>query len=432
MNIFLVNRHTRVDEELGRLEMFCALPVGRLTGSLATIKIAFGANLLIAVLTAVLLIVLGIGGTTVAGSFVFGFTIGAVGFVFAGLTLLLAQVFSTSRGVSGCGFALLGLFYIMRAIGDVGNEALSYLSPFGLGLKVEAFYSNEVMPIIVLLIEGFILSVAALAICAVRDHGAGVLPVRAGRAHASRFLGSSLGLAWRLSRGTTIGWAAGMLVLGISYGSVCTDINSFVEGNEMLQQMLGADGSRVLLDNYVALIFAMMSMVTAVPVVLTALRARGEERRGRLEQIFAKSTPRLHLFGSFAVVALLESVALQFLLALGLVVASNGALTLATVMPAALCFLPAIWTLASVAFALVGALPKLSALVWALFGYTFIVMYFGKIMDLPEWVIRISPFGNIPQLPLEDFVLAPLLILTLIAAAFTTLGFRSFTQRDIG
>ena len=432
MNIFLINRHTRADEELGRLEMFRAMPVGRLTGSLATIKFAFGANLLVSVLTALFLIVLNIGGTTVAGAFTIGFVIGAVGFVFAGLTLFAAQIFTTAHGVSGFGFIMLGLFYVMRAMGDVSGNALSDISPFGLGLKVEAFYSNEVLPLIILLIEGFVLSIAALVICAVRDHGAGILPARKGRAFASLFLRNSLGLAWRVSRGTSIGWAIGMFVLGASYGSVCSDINSFVEGNEMMQQVLGVDGTQVILDNYVALIFMIMSLVVSVPVVLTAMRISGEERRGRLEQIYGKSVDRLHLYSSFIIVAILESIVLIFLLALGLAAASNGELALDSVVPIGLCYLPAILTIAGFGILLVGLSPKLNVLVWVVFAYTFVIMYFGRMMDIPEWVKRATPFGNIPQLPIEEFTIIPLIVLTIIAAGLAMVGLWNYKRRDIG
>ncbi|MCL2827057.1 MAG: hypothetical protein FWD72_06610, partial [Eggerthellaceae bacterium] len=432
MNIFLVNRHTRTDEELGRLEMFRALPVGRLTGTFATIVFAFIANLLVAVLTAVLLLILNIGGTDVAGAFAYGFVLGGVGFVFAGLTLLLAQVFSTSRGVTGVSFAFFLLFYIMRASGDVSGNALSLISPLGFGLKVEAFYSNDIVPIVVMVIEGLVLTVAALAVCAVRDHGAGIVPARKGRSHASRFLRGPLGLAWRTTRGTAIAWAVGMLVLGAAYGSVCADINSYVEGNAMIQQILGTGGSQVILDNYLALIYSIMSMVTSAPVVLTVLHVHGEERRGRLEQILAKSVSRTRFFGSFFFVALCESAVLQFVLALGLVAAAGGQLDFGAVLAAGFSYLPAIWAMAGLAILLIGFIPKLSALVWAMFAYTFFVMYFGRIMDVPEWVTRITPFGNIPQLPVQDFNAVPLIVLTLIAVAFTALGTWRLKERSIG
>jgi ABC-2 type transport system permease protein len=183
MNIFLVNRHTRADEERGRLEMLIALPVGRLTGSLSTLAFAFALNFAISAITALSLIIMNIEGTSVAGALTFSFVIGAVGFLFAGLTLLFAQLFSTKAAVSGAGMAALGLFYILRASGDVSGDALSLISPLGLALKTEAFYANNLAPLFMLIAEGIIFSVAALFINAIRDHGSGII-------HASKGEGS--------------------------------------------------------------------------------------------------------------------------------------------------------------------------------------------------------------------------------------------------
>ncbi|MDR1264163.1 MAG: hypothetical protein LBK42_00990 [Propionibacteriaceae bacterium] len=430
MNIFLVNRHTRADEELGRLEMLRALPVGRLSGALATIVFAALANALVSVSTAGLLLLLDIKGTTVAGAFAYGAAIGATGLFFAGLTLLLAQLFSTAHSVSGAGFALLGLFYVLRALGDVGGNALWLASPLGWGLRVEAFHSDSASPIIASLGAAAVLSAVALAICGRRDHGAGVIPARRGRARASKWLRGPLGFAWRISRGAALGWGAGLFLLGASYGSVCGDIDSFVEGNETLLQLIG--GGDALLDNYVALIFVIMSLVASVPVMLTVMRIQGEERRGRLEQIFARAVPRGRLYRAFVVVAALEGVALEGLFALGLGATAGGRLVVGELLVIGLAYLPAIWAMLGMAAGLIGLAPKLSGLVWLVFGYTFVVLYLGRTMGLPDWAARITPFGNIPQLPAQTLTVAPLIGLTLVAAALTAVGGWRFRQRDIG
>ena len=432
MNILLVNRHSRADEELGRLEMIRALPVGRLTGPLAVIVFAFALNLFTSLLTAALLLAVDIGGTTAAGALAFGFAIGSVGLLFAALTLLAAQLFSTAQSVSGFGFAALLLFYMMRASGDVSGSALSAISPLGLGLKVEAFYANNLLPAAVLLVESVLLTAIALAVSAARDHGAGIIPARAGRAGASPFLKSPLGYAWRITRGGAFGWAAGMFLLGASYGSVCTYLDEFIEKNEMMQQIIAASGGNVLLDNYVAMIFVIMAMVTSVPVIMTVLKIYSEEKRGRLEQIFARSVPRLKLYGSFIVIAVVQGAALQFLLAAGLWATAEGELLLGEMLKPAFVYLPAIWLMAGLAVLLVGVQPKLTALIWAVFGYSFLVMYLGRAADLPEWTARITPFGNTPQLPVEEFKLLPLLLMTALAALLTAVGLWRYRERDIG
>jgi ABC-2 type transport system permease protein len=175
-----------------------------------------------------------------------------------------------------------------------------------------------------------------------------------------------------------------------------------------------------------------MSMIVSVPIVLTALRINGEENRGRLEQIFSKAVPRAKLYGSFIVVAILESICIELLLIAGLCATSGGELTFGSLLGVGLSYLPAIWAMTGIAVLLVGFLPKLTAINWAMFGYTFFVMYFGRVMDVPEWAQRITPFGNIPQLPVQEFTATPLIILTLISAAFIAIGVWRYKQRDIG
>jgi ABC-2 type transport system permease protein len=309
---------------------------------------------------------------------------------------------------------------------------LSDISPLGLGLKVEAFYRNDMAPVLIIVAEGVLLSVIALAICSVRDYGAGIIPARKGRANASRFLCSPLGFAWRVSTGTALGWGAGLFLLGASFGSVCADINSFVENNDMMRNIIGAGGGNALLDGYVAMIFALLSIAVSVPAVLTVMKIRSEEKQGRLDQIFGRAVPRLKLYGAFIVVAIMESVVMEFLLAAGLVAAAGGELALPALLKAGFSYLPATWVMTGVAVLLVGAVPKLSALVWAALGYSFIALYMGRVMDVPELIVKITPFGSIPQLPVQEFMAIPLIVLTVTAAALAALGLWRFQERDIG
>jgi ABC-2 type transport system permease protein len=101
-------------------------------------------------------------------------------------------------------------------------------------------------------------------------------------------------------------------------------------------------------------------------------------------------------------------------------------------MKASFVYLPAILTLAGVTVLLIGAFPKFTALAWALPVYSFIMLYFGKLFDIPQWVIKISPFEATPQLPVQAFELMPLIILSAIALLLSAAGFYRYRNRDIG
>ncbi|MDR3310923.1 MAG: hypothetical protein LBS90_06205 [Oscillospiraceae bacterium] len=431
MNIFFVVRHTRADEELGRHEMLRALPVGRLTGAASTLTGAFALNAAITLASALGLIALNADGATAAGAFAYALSIGAVGFLFAALTLLFAQLFSTPRGVSGAAFAVMGVFYVLRMSGDMNGNALSAVSPMGLGLKVQPFWLNGFAPVVILLTEAAVVAAAALAVCANRDLGGGIIPARKGKARASRFLRGEFGLAWRLSRGTIFAWSAGIFALGATYGAAAGTIDQFAAGNEMFSKMLASAGAASVADSYTAMVFAIGALLCSVPVINIAGKIRAEEKRGRLEQILAKSVPRERMFLSYIALAFVTSLATLALMAIGFYIAAGG-MKPGALLTAAFEYLPALWLMLGLTVLLAGAVPKLAGLIWAVFAYAFAVFYFGKLLRLPELAAKLSPFGYIPQLPSQEFALVPLLVPALLAVAVCAAGVAGFGRRDVG
>jgi len=55
MNVFLVTRHTRLEEDTGRMELLRALPVGRHANLMATALLTLSVNVLLAVILTVFL-----------------------------------------------------------------------------------------------------------------------------------------------------------------------------------------------------------------------------------------------------------------------------------------------------------------------------------------------------------------------------------------
>ena len=436
MNIFFVNRYTRADEELGRQEMLVALPFGRLTNSAVMLCLSFVLNIAAALFIALFTLVTGVEGVSVIGAFAYGLSVGMQGFVFAMLTLLAAQLFSTARASMGVAFALMGVSYMLRAYGDMNNNIISYISPMGLGLKVEAFYSDNFIPIIILFAEALVIAAIALWINSRRDIGMGIFPARKGKMHASKFLQTPVGFAWRLVRGGFYAWAIGIFAIGASYGSVIGELDIFIEGNEMIKQVLqGNGGTSVLVDAYIALLGCMTALLVSIPLINCINRLRTEEKRGRLEPIIATSIPRKTVFGSFILVAVFETIVLTFFGVLGLYMAAMATelVDFWIIMKAFFTYLPALFLMFSLAVFIVGLLPKLKSLIWVLFGYSFMIFYFGRLFadKIPEIILKLSPFGNIPQIPVEEFSAIPLIILCVTSVILCVIGIMGFERRDV-
>src|SRR6185437_6678412 len=94
MSIFVVVRHTRADEESGRLELIGSAAVGRQAPLSAAIAIAGLANAVLAILIASALILIGLPS---GGSIAIALAISVGGIAFACLAALAAQIASTAR-----------------------------------------------------------------------------------------------------------------------------------------------------------------------------------------------------------------------------------------------------------------------------------------------------------------------------------------------
>ena len=435
MSILLVSRHTRGDEENGRIEMIRSFPVGRLSNLCATFIVFFGAYVVLALVVGFGMFALGIESIDLEGSLLYGAVLGATGFFFAAVTALFAQLSESSRGAAGLSFAFLGLAYLVRAIGDIGNETLSWLSPLGWILRAEVYVNNYWWP--VLLTVAAALAVAALAfyLNSIRDLEAGFIPAKPGRKTASPLLRSPPGLGLRLQRTAIYGWAAGMFVLGASYGSVMGDMEAYVGSMEMLQDMLISAEGFTLTEQFLPMLMAVIAMAGAIPVLLMILKLRAEEKKNRTEHLLARAVSRTKVMGSFLLISIVIGFLMQLLGAVGLWSAGaavmDDPISFGAIFNASMAYLPALWAMTGFAALLIGFLPRAATLAWIYLAYSFFAVYLGAVFQLPEWAAKLSPFGHIPKMPVEEANFAVLAALTVLALALMAAGLAGYRRRDV-
>jgi len=126
MSLLTVVRHTRTEEETGRLELVRATVIGRHAPLTAALLVTALANLAIAVFTALGLMATGLPA---AGSVAFGLATGLIGMLFATVAAAAVQLTASARTATGIAGAVLGGSYLLRAVGDTGPTWLSWLSP---------------------------------------------------------------------------------------------------------------------------------------------------------------------------------------------------------------------------------------------------------------------------------------------------------------
>lgn len=435
MNIFFVARHTRTDEENGRLELVRSLPVGRLSALGSTLIVAIMFNAILALLTGFGLYATGVDSVDLQGSLLFGVAMGVIGMLFSAITALFAQLSSTSRGTIGYSFAFLIAAYIVRASGDISNEALARISPLGLILRTEVYVNNDWWPVWIVLIEALIIGILAFYLNAIRDLGASFIPAKTGRKTASIFLQSTFGLSWRLLRNTVISWAVGIFILGASYGSILGDLEGFLSSNELFQAAFDTSNGVSLTDQFVPFLMTIMTIISSIPVIACVLKIRGEEKHGLMEHLLVRSVSRYQIMASYTLIAFACSIVFNFLTAIGFWsvgrIVMDDPISLATFIKASMVYVPALWVMIGIALMFIGFLPSFTSVVWVYLGYSFFAVYLGRMIQLPEWTASLAPYGHIPQLPIDEMNWINVTILTSITLLMAIAGFIGYGQRDI-
>lgn len=433
MSVFMLSRNTRGEEESGRLELIRATAVGRHAPMVAALVVVGAMNVVVG--AAFTLSFLGLG-LPAAGCVSFGVSVAVVGLVFTAITAVTAQITENARVTSGLAGLAVGVAFAVRAVGDIGDGRLSWLSPIGWGQKLRPFAGEVWWPLVVpgVCIAGLLWLAATLA--SHRDLDSGLVQPRAGRAGAAPSLGRPLGLAMRLQRVTIASWTAGVLALALVYGSLANDIGDFVEDlDESIRDLIARSGGN-LVDSFFGTTLLILALLGSGLAVQATLRLRSEETGLRAEPVLATPVPRWRWVASHLAIALGGGVVA--LAAGGFGLGFAYALTvgdLGEVPPLvadALVYLPAMGVLVGVALALFGWLPRAAVAVWGLLALCFLIGFFGEILDLPGWVLAISPFEHTPLVPAEDLRAGPLVVLSTIALALGAAGLWGFRTRDLG
>lgn len=446
MNIFLITRHTRQEEETNRSELIGSTLVGRQAGLTAALLLALVTNVVTAGL---IYVVFRANGFAADGSLAYSAALGMMGMVFAGLAAVTAQLFESTRTANSLAGLIFGAMFLIRGIGDVLGQLvaggtgvtpnfISWLSPVGWVLNIHAFAGVRWWTLALFAVLTGILTVAAYSLLSIRDVGASLFAPKPGRAHAKPQLLRRFGLIWRLNRTSTIAWGLSIIASGAVIGAVAHEFAQLIESNEEMQEALKQLGAG---NNVTDVLFGFMFIILAIATTGYALqmltRMHTEESSGRLELLFSTSRSRWSWLFNYTVYALVTSVIILVLtgaasgLVFGLVAGDLGD-NIKTLSTAILVYIPAIAVMMGATLVFFGALPRLFvALAWASLATSLIIFQLGALLKLPQWLLNISPFLHTPTAPIVDVRWQPLFYLSLVALGLGLAGFMLFRRRDI-
>ncbi|HPU13714.1 MAG TPA: hypothetical protein PLQ19_07970 [Aeromicrobium sp.] len=436
MAALTVVRHTRAEEEAGRLELLAAGRLGRGASLAAAILAALVLVLVTSAASSAALFGRGASAGQLAGHSV-GLAVPAL--VAIAVAAVAAQMTATARAAKAVAICAVLLAYALRGFSDLrGLETLTALNPFGWYTAVDPFGDFTLRPVFVALaVSGFLVWVA-FAVALRRDLGAGLFAVGSGRPR-SRFLAGPGTLVARLGWRTLVGWLLVMALMGAFVGSLLPDLGDFVDTTPQFKQILESlGGVGAIADSYVAVMAQIFGIAAACWAIAQVGSWRTEESTGRLEAVLATGISRSRMLLSLSAFSFAGVVLLQVSagLATGL---SAGAMSadgfsadgLTDALVAELVRVPPAWLLASVGLLLVSWRPAWFGLAWLLVLVSVLFGIYGDLLGIPASLRGVSVFQHVPNVPIEPLRWAPLIAMTAIALGILVLAVVLLNRRDV-
>ena len=434
MSMLLVARHTRAEEQNGQAELLRSNVVGRHAHLTAALAVAAGANVVLALVLAGTMIANGHAG---GDGLLFGASVGAVGLVFASITAITVQLTGYSRTAIGMAGAVLGVAWVVRAVGDMIRDygsPLSWFSPLAWSNQTRPYVDGRWWPLLLSVGLAAAASVAGYALSIRRDFGEGVISARAGKPSAAPWLSSPLAAAFRLQRGSLLWWTVALSTFGFIFGALGDQVADPEAMSERRLEMFGGSVN-TLLDGYLAVITLFTAVFSGMMALLGVQAMRSEETGGRAEPVLATATSRWAWSGGYIAVMSLGVIALLVvagaMTGAGAAVAVGDASYVWDVAVAHLAYAPGVLVVLGLAALLYGVLPRAIGVTWVVIGLSLFVGVFGTSMDLPGWLHALSPFEPIGRPPLESISWPASMTLVVIAAGLMVAGMAGFRHRDL-
>ncbi len=373
------------------------------------------------------------------GSVLYGSGVALMAMTGVGLGALSAQLFGQRRKAAGAAGGAVGAFYVIRMLADASSGLgwLRSLTPFGWVEQLQAFAGNRLLPLVPLVVLPVVLVGAALWAYARRDLGAGLIADADRAEPRPLLLGGLVPFAWRQRLGGLVGWAVGLAFYGVIVGAITASFTDYIASNQEFQDFAQRYGIGDLSSP--ADFIALMAGVTGVLLVLQATvsfrHGWEDESDGRLQLLHALPVSRSGWLSAEVVTSLAVVVVTGLVSAVATwvgVVVGGADLTVGQCVEAVANVVPVLVLFMGLAVLLHGIVPRLATPVAAgLAVVTYFLEFLGPAADLPEWIVNLSPFEHLGQVPGGSVAWGAALVMTAVGLVLGALGFATYAHRDL-
>ncbi|QFU91835.1 polyketide antibiotic transporter [Amycolatopsis sp. YIM 10] len=434
--ILTTTRLTRGDEDAGRWDLLLS---GLITArGLLVRRLAVLAVVLLAAGAAVTAALIGTG-TDPAGAVLHGAGVTAIGWVFAAVGGLGAQLLPARAPATGAAVAVLGAALLARMVSDGLDAAtwVHWLSPFGLFAQLQPYAGNHPGPLLVLIPLAFLLAILAVALAGRRDLHSAPLTFDAHRRARTRLLRSVSGFALRRALRPWTGWVLGIGAYYLLIGLLTLSISRFMTDNRRFSELAAGAGFGGLgsPEGFAAAMFSLLAIPAGMYAAVRLGSFAEDESSRRAVLLFGLPLSRGRLLGAELVVVAGGTVVLSCAGGLAMwagATAAGAALGLPGALAGALNIVPiALLSLGAAVLGL-GWLPKATVALGAVpavggFFYQVIAQNAGA----TGWLLELSPFAHLAAVPDTAPDWAGTTGLLVLAIACTALGALGYTRRDL-
>ena len=433
-------RLLRGEEESGRWELLLA---GQTTCRGAVVQALAGLGCGLVALwapAAVITILVGIDSKVdiaVGPSLYFALATVATAVMFLAVGVLTSQLGATRRQAASYAAVFLGLAYAVRMIADagVGLHGLIWASPLGWVEELQPLTAPQPLALVPIVGLTAVLAIVAVYLAGRRDVGASIVADRATRPPHLRLLTGPTGLAIRMVRPTVIGWWAAIAVSGLLYGLIAKSAGRTISGSSVhsVFSKLGAPGTGA--EAVLGVCFLVLAVLVAFVGVGQLTAARSEESGGRLDQILARPVSRTSWLGGRLVVAfvvlLLSGVGAGVFAWLG-AASQQAEVSFPTLLEAGVNLVPPAVAILGIGVLAFGIRPRMvSVVVYALLGWSLLIVVVGGIGAVSNWVLDTSVFHQMASAPAVSPHWVANGVMVAIGCAGALVGGAAFRRRDL-
>ncbi len=299
---------------------------------------------------------------------------------------------------------------------------------------MHAFSGERWWPALISVAAVVALVAGALRLVARRDIGSGIVAARAGPARAERRLQGSLGLAWRQQRASVAGWAAALFLTGIGYGAIGDDVKDLL-GDSQFSHDVFEQGGGSLVNSFYAVAAVILALIAAGFAIASVLRSRAEKDGGRVESLLATGLSRQRWGLTNLVVTVSGTVVVVGAAGLGLglgyrMVTGDGS-AVGRLLGATLPYSAPVLVLVALTWLAYGLSARWAGVGWLALTFCVVVLVFGELLQLPRWLVGLSPFTHLALVPAESFAWELVLWQLALAAVLGTAGIVALRRRDL-